>query len=223
VFVQVRLFIRSAGDYGRRVHQPGPTKLDLEIVAGIRQRLATFYGRNGTLLVDRGAALDAAHGAAVLPYVFKDALARLGTSWGTEALHARFDALLADVLTWPDEPRDGRWPARYGFANSATLTRAFATRFGLSIRDVRRIAVVAQWVAWASAEPSSHRAGREAEAWRRIKALRVHVEQRQPGSRATAALESLGTQRRSGASVPRYPKLTATEQRLISQLTSAVK
>jgi len=183
---------------------------DARILAELRERLARRYGRDGDLATDRGSRMDHEAGAAELPWLFRAALSRMTTSYGAEVLEARLDALLNDLLTYPEDSQDA---ALYGYASAATMTKAFRAKFGISVRDVRRIAVVGQWIAYSERPPSSEAEHeREAEAWQRITAFREGLARRRLGRDRLPAVESLGMRREvSGAGRPRYPAMTPAE------------
>ena len=136
-----------------------------------------------------------------------EALDVTGTTYAAERQRARLDAMLADLLLWPDDSPDVSWAERYGFLSASAAGRAFRRNYELDVRAARRLGRLFHWLVCARHEArSADSIARRAEAIERLQAgcsrLLPHLG---PKAEAAFRLMESGAWPPEGTPRPRYP------------------
>jgi hypothetical protein len=182
------------------------------VVEALKALIREWYGREGQITA-RGELLGIQGAGYMLGlgwWGVRAALVAAGTSFQTVDVSLRLDLVVRDLLLYPEDPADADWAWSYGYRSPDALGRAFRSRFGLGIGEVRRIGTVSRWMAMGERDLRSPAAvARRDEATSRIHGLKKYMLGRGLGPDGTGAFASLNRRSPVGYSGgrPRYPAI----------------
>jgi hypothetical protein len=181
------------------------------------------YGRDGNALQTGYPVtlIEAGYATGGGWWTLQSTLANLTKSFQTEDLQTRLDFLFCDLLTHPDDAADRAWATRYGYASPSAATRAFRSRFRLTVRDIRAMGRLGRWLVLTDREArTADELARRQEARDRLRAFQRAGRKLALRRHSRQAIRALGATvpDATAARRPRYPPIGASEHRRLEDL-----